>query len=188
MLKPHACSAPPDQPKPGECPVAQPGLCQERCRGDSDCPDAQKCCNSSCGRQCVPAAPAGETGWDGTGSAGRAVAWGPGVMPRGHGQPEAQSRGTMEAPSLWARWGGLCRGWQDRHCLSPTSRCCSLCIACTGGRGARGCGATGVLPTTGREGPGWGPSVWLPGGHWDGEGAARPPCREATLPLSPPPC
>uniref|UniRef100_A0A8D0G1N4 WAP domain-containing protein n=1 Tax=Strix occidentalis caurina TaxID=311401 RepID=A0A8D0G1N4_STROC len=45
---------PPDQPKPGECPVAQPGPCRERCRGDSDCPDAQKCCNSSCGRQCLP--------------------------------------------------------------------------------------------------------------------------------------
>ncbi|XP_051489385.1 NF-X1-type zinc finger protein NFXL1-like [Apus apus] len=51
-----------EQPKPGECPVAQPGLagpCREWCRRDGDCPDAQKCCNSSCGRQCMPAAPAG---------------------------------------------------------------------------------------------------------------------------------
>uniref|UniRef100_A0A8C8A6M7 WAP domain-containing protein n=1 Tax=Otus sunia TaxID=257818 RepID=A0A8C8A6M7_9STRI len=51
-------------PKPGECPVAQPGPCRERCRGDSDCPDVQKCCNSSCGRQCLPAARPGRR--DGT--------------------------------------------------------------------------------------------------------------------------
>uniref|UniRef100_A0A8C3JAJ7 WAP domain-containing protein n=1 Tax=Calidris pygmaea TaxID=425635 RepID=A0A8C3JAJ7_9CHAR len=61
MLKPHTCSALPDKPKPGQCPAAQPGPCRERCRGDSDCPDAQKCCNSSCGHQCVPAAPAEDT-------------------------------------------------------------------------------------------------------------------------------
>uniref|UniRef100_A0A8C8ABF2 WAP domain-containing protein n=1 Tax=Otus sunia TaxID=257818 RepID=A0A8C8ABF2_9STRI len=62
----HALLAAPahDQPKPGECPVAQPGPCRERCRGDSDCPDVQKCCNSSCGRQCLPAARPGRR--DGT--------------------------------------------------------------------------------------------------------------------------
>ncbi|XP_064888138.1 multiple epidermal growth factor-like domains protein 6 isoform X5 [Columba livia] len=49
-----------ERPKPGECPAAQSGpsgTCRERCRGDSDCPDAQKCCNSSCGHQCLPPAP-----------------------------------------------------------------------------------------------------------------------------------
>lgn len=127
VLMPRACRAPPNRPKPGECPAAQPGLagtCRERCRGGSDCPDAQKCCNSSCGRQCLPAAPAGETAWD---RMGRAVAWGRGVMPWGRGHPRAQSCGTTRATSLRARRGGLCggcRGRQECCCLSQTSHCC----------------------------------------------------------------
>lgn len=57
-----------------------------------------------------------------------------------------------------------------------------------GGHGAWGCGATGALPMTGREGPGWGPTTQLPGGRWCGEGTVRPPSVEATIPFSPPPC
>ncbi|XP_068556726.1 uncharacterized protein [Anas acuta] len=55
-----------EKPKPGECPAGLPGLpgpCQEECGGDSDCPGSQKCCNSSCGNQCLPPAPARKAGF-----------------------------------------------------------------------------------------------------------------------------
>lgn len=71
MLNGHTSSALSDQPKPSEGPTVQPGPFRERCRGDGDCPDAQKCCNSSCGQQCLPGEPAGETGWDSTGQDGQ---------------------------------------------------------------------------------------------------------------------
>ncbi|XP_032304533.1 WAP four-disulfide core domain protein 8-like isoform X2 [Coturnix japonica] len=59
-----------EKPKTGECPtmlLELEGPCQQECNGDGDCPDELKCCNSSCGLQCLPAAPAREssgTGWD----------------------------------------------------------------------------------------------------------------------------
>uniref|UniRef100_A0A803YF93 WAP four-disulfide core domain 3 n=1 Tax=Meleagris gallopavo TaxID=9103 RepID=A0A803YF93_MELGA len=55
-----------EKPKTGECPVELPeldGPCREECDGDSDCPNALKCCNSSCGLQCLPAAPARKDGF-----------------------------------------------------------------------------------------------------------------------------
>ncbi|XP_035199686.1 uncharacterized protein LOC118176675 isoform X2 [Oxyura jamaicensis] len=55
-----------DKPRPGECPAVLLGLagpCREECEGDSDCPSSQKCCNSSCGHQCLPAAPARKAGF-----------------------------------------------------------------------------------------------------------------------------
>lgn len=64
-LQPHTHCALPDQPKPEESPAAKPGSagpCQERCQRDSNCPDTQKCSNSS---QSLLPAPAGETGQDG---------------------------------------------------------------------------------------------------------------------------
>uniref|UniRef100_A0A8D2P7Q0 WAP domain-containing protein n=1 Tax=Zosterops lateralis melanops TaxID=1220523 RepID=A0A8D2P7Q0_ZOSLA len=56
MLNRHTPSTLSDQPKPSQGPTVQPGPFRERCRGDSDCPDVQKCCNSSCGHQCLPGA------------------------------------------------------------------------------------------------------------------------------------
>ncbi|XP_031447381.1 whey acidic protein-like [Phasianus colchicus] len=55
-----------EKPKTGECPVVLPeleGPCREECDGDSDCPNALKCCNSSCGLQCLPAVPARKDGF-----------------------------------------------------------------------------------------------------------------------------
>lgn len=186
MLKPHACSAPSDQPKPRECPAAQPGPCRERCRGDSDCPDAQKCCNSSCGHQCMLAAPAGETGWDK--QRGQGCGSGQGVMLWGHGGPRRDlwhNGGPLSLVSLvWALLGpaGELLPVPDLLLLSPM-HCLDIC---PGGHSARSCSATGALPTI-REGPGWGPTAWLPGGHWGGEGTSTP-TGEATIPLSPSPC
>ncbi|XP_021272607.1 papilin-like isoform X3 [Numida meleagris] len=55
-----------EKPKAGECPAVLPeleGPCREECDGDSDCPKALKCCNSSCGLQCLPAVPARKDGF-----------------------------------------------------------------------------------------------------------------------------
>uniref|UniRef100_A0A8C4W0A0 Uncharacterized protein n=1 Tax=Gopherus evgoodei TaxID=1825980 RepID=A0A8C4W0A0_9SAUR len=42
--------------RPGVCPALPAGTvgaCDERCRSDSDCPGAQKCCSNGCGLACM---------------------------------------------------------------------------------------------------------------------------------------
>lgn len=156
MLQPHTRSAPPDQPKPRECPTVQPGPvspCQERCRSDSDCPSEQKCCSSSCGGQCLPAALAGEMGWDGQHGQGRGS--GPRGDAAGTGPPQAQSCGTVGplAPCL--------PGWA---LPVPAARCCPL-------RRLHGCHSRDPLHGA-REGTG------------AGRGHETTP-QAATIPLSP---
>lgn len=108
MLNRPTPSALSDQPEPSEAPTVQPGPLRERCRGDSDCPDAQKCCNSSCGHQCLPGAPGGEAGWDRMGTEGGDTAQRPGVMP-GLAAAMAQGCGTKRDPSPYVCKRGLCR-------------------------------------------------------------------------------
>ncbi|XP_026119990.1 perlwapin-like isoform X4 [Carassius auratus] len=42
--------------KPGVCPDDKDmiGACVEKCFGDRECPDDQKCCSNGCGHQCMP--------------------------------------------------------------------------------------------------------------------------------------
>uniref|UniRef100_A0A8C0U4U4 WAP domain-containing protein n=1 Tax=Cyanistes caeruleus TaxID=156563 RepID=A0A8C0U4U4_CYACU len=110
MLNRHTPSALPDQPKPSQGPTVQPGPFRERCRDDGDCPDAQKCCNSSCGQQCLPGAPAGETGWDTMDTEGGDMAQTPGMMPE-VAATLAQSCGTNGTPHpMLARVGSAGSG------------------------------------------------------------------------------
>lgn len=128
VLNCHIPSALPDQPKPSEVSAVQPGSFRERCRGDSDCPDAQKCCNSSCGQQCPPGVPAGEAGrdsmgqhgteWDSMGGEGGDTAQRPGMTPWGsshHGTELWHKRD----PSAHACQGGLCQVWGGDTLHSP---------------------------------------------------------------------
>uniref|UniRef100_A0A8C1XHM9 WAP domain-containing protein n=1 Tax=Cyprinus carpio TaxID=7962 RepID=A0A8C1XHM9_CYPCA len=40
--------------KPGSCPKpVGAGVCVEKCSGDSNCPNNQKCCSNGCGHQCM---------------------------------------------------------------------------------------------------------------------------------------
>lgn len=117
MLNRHTPSILSDQPKPSEGPTVQPGPSRERCRGDGDCPDAQKCSNSSCSHQRLPGEPAGEAGWDRMGSEGEDTAQRPGLM-LGVAATMAQSCGTI---GTHACQGGLCRVWggDTLHCTAP---------------------------------------------------------------------
>lgn len=128
MLNCHTPSALSDQPKPSEVPAVQPGSFRERCRGDSDCPDAQKCCNSSCGQQCPPGVPAGEagqdsmgqhgTGWDSMGGEGGDTAQRPGMTP-GAAATMAQSCGTSGTPHPMLARVGSARSGVRTHCTAP---------------------------------------------------------------------
>ncbi|XP_072940017.1 WAP four-disulfide core domain protein 18-like [Epargyreus clarus] len=40
--------------RPGSCPIPKgAGTCDERCSGDSSCPQPQKCCSNGCGHHCM---------------------------------------------------------------------------------------------------------------------------------------
>lgn len=113
MLNRHTHSALPDQPKPSEGPTVQPGPFRERCRGDGDCPDAQKCCNSSCGHQCLPGVPAGEAGWgrmgqDGQSGRGRVSETGNDAVGQQPPRHRAVAQTGLPTPCLP---GWLCRPW-----------------------------------------------------------------------------
>ncbi|XP_039419574.1 uncharacterized protein LOC109144281 [Corvus cornix cornix] len=118
MLNRHTHSALPDQPKPSEGPTVQPRPVRERCRGDGDCPDAQKCCNSSCGHQCLPEVPAGEAGWDRMGSAGGDMAQRPGMMPWGSSHHGTELWHKRDAPPH-ACQGGSAGPGVGTNCTAP---------------------------------------------------------------------
>lgn len=182
MMNRHTHSALPDQPRPSEGPAVQPGPFRERCRGDSDCPDAQKCCNSSCGHQCLPGAPAGEAGLgqDGTGR-----------DRTGTGRDRMGQDGTG-----WHRMGEDGIGWhrmaQDGTGWDRTGQDGTRWHR-TGSEGgevaqrpgmaaatmAQSCGTNGTLTPCS---PGWAlPGVGL---EWGGKGTVRSPSGEATILLS----
>ncbi|XP_040431819.1 papilin-like isoform X2 [Cygnus olor] len=113
-----------DKPKPGECPAVLPelaGPCREECEGDSDCPSSQKCCNSSCGHQCLPAAPATLS-----------------PVPRG-------------APAAVPGWQEGTRCWSDRDCSGRDTCCRGWCMQGCGAEGTGKAGfcpaSAGLFPS-----------------------------------------